>query len=77
MTIKTTIEIVERESITSITCDVCNQEYTDELELQEFIIVDYIGGFNSVFGDKSNIILDICQHCFKQILGDYIKCLQS
>lgn len=76
--IKTTTEVISQERVTSIICDRCKLEYyidnnNDYMEIQEFLRIDMIGGYNSVFGDESTIKLDICQHCLKQTLGDYLR----
>lgn len=57
-------------------CDGCGKEYvvsSDQdsgmLEIQEFIKIKHIGGYTSIFGDMSNINIDICQHCLKKMLN--------
>jgi hypothetical protein len=66
-------------------CDSCGKEYFydrlgDIYELQEFFHIDRVGGYGSIFGDEDRLKLDICQHCFKEMLEskinnliDYIK----
>lgn len=61
-----------------ITCDVCKKNYKynvsdDVMEIQEFVHISNTGGFSSIFGDCVNVSLDMCQHCFKKILGDYVR----
>jgi antitoxin CcdA len=61
----------------SVTCDVCNRIYfnddkDDLMEIQEFHHIRFRGGFGSVFGDDVEFKADICQHCLKNILGQYI-----
>lgn len=63
---------IERELI-SVTCDVCKKEYTDQMEIQEFFQFNMRGGYNSIFGDGATIQLDMCQHCAKAKLGEYIR----
>ena len=58
--------------VKSITCDVCNEKYTDDLELQEFIHIEHDGGYGSVFGDETEIRCDICQKCLKEKLGKFL-----
>jgi hypothetical protein len=69
------IKVVETtsEEIESITCDKCKKVYSDIFEIQEFIEIEKIGGYASVFEDGTKIELDLCQHCFKDILGNYIR----
>lgn len=57
----------------SFICDVCKKKYTDTLEMQEFQHIEFDGGYGSVFGDESLVEIDICQHCFKRLLGKYCR----
>jgi len=69
-------EYIKREFLDSIVCDICQTEYNyeqDELELQEFISINFTGGYGSIFGDGMNVKLDICQHCLYMLIGGYIK----
>jgi len=61
--------------IKSVTCDICKMEVLADnpLELQEFHHINFIGGFNSIFGDGDEVSCDICQHCLKEKLGDYLR----
>jgi len=43
----------------------------DEFEAQEAFFLKQTGGYSSVFGDGSEIYIDICQDCFKEKLGKY------
>jgi len=77
---KQKIEIKEEvEKIVSITCDVCDKSYTyntesdNIFETQEFIHISNVVGYGSIFGDGNRIELDICQHCLKEKLGQYIR----
>jgi len=66
--------------IGSITCDVCGKTYRtdkDFMEIQEFVCLDFYGGYGSVFGDMSHCTLDICQHCLKKKLGKWIVIKQE
>lgn len=74
---------VDAEEVESIVCDVCKKEYlkkdeldvggSGRLELQEFTHIRFTGGWGSVFGDGCSMGADICQHCLKEKLGDYIR----
>ena len=62
-----------------IICDVCNKTYDCEKnwdEVQEFHYINFKCGYSSIFGDDNVVSSDICQHCLKEKLGDYlsIKC---
>jgi hypothetical protein len=74
---KKTVKI-DIEGIESIVCDVCKKEYkkgeTDiDGEIQEFTHIAFTGGWGSIFGDGSHFSCDICQHCMKEKLGEYIR----
>ena len=70
---KTEKEIIERTRCVSILCDCCKKEYTDAMEVQEFLCFYTTGGFLSVFGDEALIELDLCQYCVAELLGKYIR----
>lgn len=81
---KQKVEIKEEaEKIVSITCDVCGKTYIDRmensdiLEIQEFIHIKEYCGYGSIFGDGDIIELDICQHCLKEKLGQYIRVIEE
>lgn len=58
----------------SYTCDICGVTHeVSQPESEEFIIIRHNCGFFSVFGDMNNISLDMCQNCFKDKLGNYIR----
>jgi len=57
----------------SITCDSCKKTYSDEMELQEFHHINFIGGYNSIFGDSVEVKYDICQYCLKNIIKQFIN----
>jgi hypothetical protein len=74
---KTVIEM------TDVTCDICGKTYTfdadkkhendDWIETQEFHYISFRGGYGSIFGDGDTVTCDICQHCLKDKLGEYLK----
>lgn len=74
---ETVIKKIEQVVVTSYTCDICGRQIDDETgngcEIQEMIHIDKRCGYTSVFGDMSHIELDICQHCLKEKLGQFIK----
>lgn len=75
--IKYRTETMESKVLESITCDVCKKEFNykkdeDELEIQEFQYIRIRGGYGSVFGDGSQLKIDICQHCLKKLVGEYM-----
>ena len=69
------IETVEKKIPKSITCNVCKKKYyygKDWEEVQEFLFIRERGGYGSIFGDDLSIEGDICQHCLKEKLGEYL-----
>jgi len=73
--IKYSTQTVEQKVPESITCDVCKKVYDckkDWEEVQEIYSMLFKGGYGSVFGDGNVLKLDICQHCMKKILGEYL-----
>ena len=66
-----------QEELISITCDCCKKEYPTtpdiEFETEEFLSLQKIAGYVSIFGDGNIIELDMCQHCVKKILGKYLR----
>lgn len=62
--------------IQSLICDRCSRraERDDvDCELHEFTSIHYRAGYGSIFGDGSDIELDLCQHCVKDTLGAWIR----
>ena len=63
--------------IESVTCDICKTEYkhTDsyDMEIQEFLHIDFIGGYSSIFGDGSFVRGNICQQCLQKKLGEFLR----
>jgi len=79
-------ETVEREECIELTCNVCKKTYKFEngqaidcdkndaiMEIQEFHHINFSGGYGSIFGDCTVVTADICQHCLKEKLGEYLK----
>ena len=61
-------------------CDVCHNIYTplkgdptQEMEMEEFLHIHFVGGYQSIFGDGNQVDCDICQHCLKSLLGEYLR----
>lgn len=66
----TKLVLEPKHEVVSIVCDKCKKEYSDELEIQEFLRIHIFGGYASVFGDGNETEADICQYCLKEWLGD-------
>lgn len=71
-----TIETIDSQ-LEGIWCDVCGTYYTNIFEIQEFFRVNDVGGYFSIFGDGTKIMLDICQYCFKKKLGIYVRTIRD
>jgi len=76
--IKVRKQTIEEEVVISKTCDVCKKTYEVDnkdhwMEVQEFHHIRFTGGYDSVFGDGVTMSLDICQHCLKEKLGEYMS----
>lgn len=64
-----------RGELVEIICDRCGKSITpdDFVEWQEALTIGFRGGYGSVFGDDIKYRCDLCQHCLKETLGEYIK----
>lgn len=61
----------------AIICNKCGRtckipEESGDLELQEFLSVEWHGGYGSIFGDELHCSLDLCQHCVMETVGKYV-----
>ena len=69
--------VTKRQNILqSIVCDRCKEEYlvdVDYTEVGEFLYIDFTGGYGSVFGDMNSVQADICQHCLKELINDFVR----
>lgn len=74
---KSKMEMQMVETVEAIECDVCKRRWKTEgddiMEVQEFHHINFVGGYDSVFGDSMCVRLDICQHCLKDLLGKYLR----
>ena len=62
------------EALAAISCDRCGQTWTaDACNEAELTSIDFIGGYDSVFGDGSQVELDLCQRCLKETLGQWLR----
>ena len=56
-----------------IECDRCHKIYSDIIETQEFLSIDFTGGYASYFEDGIQYHADICDKCKMELLGKYLK----
>lgn len=65
------------QEISGYVCDRCGREAAvddiKELEAEEFVSIERVGGYSSIFGDGNLISIDICQHCLKDVLGEWLR----
>jgi hypothetical protein len=71
------VEIQEIKVAHKIICDRCGREAQfwgdTEFEAQEFVSHRGCGGYGSIIGDMSEWSLDLCQHCFVELCGEYLQ----
>ena len=60
-----------------IICDKCGKkrdaDWDGTFEVYEFIQLESVGGFGSKIGDDVFWELDLCEDCFLELCGDYIR----
>jgi len=59
-----------------VTCDRCHREMVPnalDCEHQERIAIRFRAGYSSVIGDGNLVEADICQHCLKEVLGEWLR----
>ncbi|MET2529923.1 hypothetical protein [Ralstonia pseudosolanacearum] len=65
------------QEVAACTCDRCKRRLTPDEpgEWQERLSVEHSCGFDSVFGDGNTVSLDLCQHCVREVLGEWLRIL--
>ncbi|MHB9833271.1 hypothetical protein Q8F57_000370 [Paraburkholderia terrae] len=59
--------------IAGCTCDRCRQRTTpDEFEFHEWLSVNFVAGFDSIFGDGNVVSIDLCPRCLQETLGNWL-----
>nr|WP_237203814.1 hypothetical protein [Ralstonia solanacearum] len=62
------------QELAACTCDRCKRRMTPEDgEWQERLAFDHTCGFDSIFGDGNTVSLDLCQHCAREVLGQWLR----
>jgi hypothetical protein len=62
------------QALTDIQCDRCGLTATDhDREFYEFRSIDFVGGYDSLFGDGAQVAIDLCQHCLLSQLGKWLR----
>jgi hypothetical protein len=63
-----------RPTVIAKVCDRCKTRHEDPMELQEFLSwSDTCGYGNFAFGDMTQVAIDLCQYCTKEVLGEWIR----
>ncbi|WP_063744664.1 MbcA/ParS/Xre antitoxin family protein [Paraburkholderia oxyphila] len=64
------------QEVAACTCDRCGRRMSpadSDGEWHERVSLAWRAGFHSVFGDCSELGLDLCQHCVNATLGEWIR----
>lgn len=65
--------VTTKQSVAAV-CDRCGREMQKhDGEWEERISIAFRGGYDSIFGDGNTVELDLCQHCIKEVLGQWIR----
>lgn len=46
---------------------------SEDGEWHERLVFDNTCGFHSIFGDGNTVSLDLCQHCAREVLGQWLR----
>jgi antitoxin CcdA len=67
-------EVRPQPFVSAICCDRCGRRAEEgEFEFCEFTSIEYRAGYVSVFGDQNEVEIDLCQHCLKEVLGQWLR----
>lgn len=62
--------------LSAFVCDKCGRQAIiddiDSFEAEEFISIEHVCGYQSIFEDGATASIDLCQHCFKDTLGAWL-----
>jgi len=69
---------VQQKEIISMTCNKCGKttnmkDANSILDFQEWLSINFTGGYGSIFGDGSEYECDLCQQCTNELLGNYLR----
>jgi hypothetical protein len=57
-----------------IHCDRCGRvALLGDAEFEEMVSIESRAGYGSVFGDGNDVQVDLCQHCLKVVLGQWLR----
>ncbi len=60
----------------SIICDRCGRRSdieSDDVEFDEYLSLNRIGGYGSIIGDGTRLQLDLCEYCIKELLYPFAR----
>lgn len=69
-------ESIESQQPVALVCDACGirVEINDlDLEFQEFLRINFQGGYGSVFGEDAKVECHLCQKCVQVHLGNFLR----
>jgi hypothetical protein len=62
------------EVVSELICDRCGGHHlSGAVEFAEFLRIDTVGGYGSVFGDGTRVQLDLCPACTHSALGAWMR----
>jgi hypothetical protein len=69
------IETMESVSVVDqIKCDRCGKVTArDELDFHAMNSIGFSAGYASIFGDGNRVDIDLCEHCLKDTLGEWLR----
>ena len=71
-----TVENPLQPFVKHFTCDRCGREAVKDAlgcEFHKSTSVEYRAGYASIFGDQNQVEIDLCQHCVKEVLGQWLR----
>ncbi|NKI16739.1 hypothetical protein HCU74_04805 [Spongiibacter sp. KMU-166] len=63
--------------LAGITCDVCLAYFDAPLDMQNCVQLNETESYGSIFGDGASIECNICPHCLKDKLGQWLRVTQQ
>ncbi len=66
-------ELVPTQTLSAITCDCCKASFVvGDPGWYEIQSIEFVAGYESIFGDGNTVSIDLCQECLKQTLGPWL-----
>ncbi len=68
-------EIQKVSEVIACVCDCCKKriESDDLYEFHEMHHIHIKSGYGSIFGDGKTVQCDLCQHCLKELIGEFAR----